>query len=291
MAPPPPPRASTDRARTPAREGDPRSHRRRLRLRGAQRPSGRRRRVRRAVRYHRRRGPLRGERRRWPRARAFAWSSPPASTSPAFASCRPARRRQRRSPSSAASSPRAWAASTRRWSSHPAEGEDATRHTVSQSELTTVPGTFGDPLRVIQNLPGVARSPYGLGLLIIRGSSPQDSGVYVDGHRVPLLYHFLGGPSVLTPDLIDRIDFYPGRLRRALRPRHRGRRRRRPPATSRSKRGARLGGRRSPRLVRLRGGAARRGNLGRGRRAPLVRRRAVAAGAFPEREGSTARRW
>jgi hypothetical protein len=76
--------------------------------------------------------------------------------------------------------------------------------------MTTVPGTFGDPLRVIQNLPGISRMPYGLGLLIVRGSSPQDSGVYVDGHRVPLLYHFLGGPSVLTPDLIDRIDFYPG---------------------------------------------------------------------------------
>jgi TonB family protein len=92
----------------------------------------------------------------------------------------------------------------------PNEGQEATRHTISQPEMTTVPGTFGDPLRVIQNLPGIARSPYGLGLLIIRGSSPQDSGVYVDGHRVPLLYHFLGGPSVLTPDLIDRIDFYPG---------------------------------------------------------------------------------
>jgi TonB family protein len=92
----------------------------------------------------------------------------------------------------------------------PSEGQEATRHTISQPEMTTVPGTFGDPLRVIQALPGIARSPYGLGLLIIRGSAPQDSGVYVDGHRVPLLYHFLGGPSVLTPDLIDRIDFYPG---------------------------------------------------------------------------------
>ena len=40
-------------------------------------------------------------------------------------------------------------------------------------------------------------------------SSPNDSGVFVEGHQVPLLYHFLGGPSVLTPRLIDRIDFYP----------------------------------------------------------------------------------
>lgn len=94
--------------------------------------------------------------------------------------------------------------------SAPREGEEITRHSISQPEMTTVPGTFGDPLRVIQNLPGIARAPYGLGLLIIRGSSPQDSGIYVDGHRVPLLYHFLGGPSVLAPDLLERIDFFPG---------------------------------------------------------------------------------
>jgi TonB family protein len=92
----------------------------------------------------------------------------------------------------------------------PSRGEEVTRHTLSQPELTTVPGTFGDPLRAIQSLPGVARSPYGLGLLLIRGASPQDSGVYIDGHRVPLLYHFAVGPSILTPDLIDRIDFFPG---------------------------------------------------------------------------------
>ena len=92
----------------------------------------------------------------------------------------------------------------------PKRGDEITRYTLSQPELTSVPGTFGDPLRAIQNLPGIARSPYGLGLLLIRGANPQDSGVYIDGHRVPLLYHFAVGPSVLTPDLIDRIDFFPG---------------------------------------------------------------------------------
>jgi TonB family protein len=90
------------------------------------------------------------------------------------------------------------------------EAQAVTRYTLSQPELTTVPGTFGDPLRVVQNLPGVARTPFGLGLLVIRGASPQDSGVFLEGHQVPILYHFLGGPSVLTPRLIDRIDFFPG---------------------------------------------------------------------------------
>lgn len=88
--------------------------------------------------------------------------------------------------------------------------EEVTRHTLSRDELTTVPGTFGDPLRVIQNLPGVARIPYGVGQLVVRGAAPQDSSVFIDGQRVPILFHFLGGPSVLTPNLIDKIDFYPG---------------------------------------------------------------------------------
>src|SRR5207244_4842642 len=40
--------------------------------------------------------------------------------------------------------------------------------------------------------------------------NPDDSGVFIDGHRVPLLYHFLGGPSVLNPQFLDSIDLYPG---------------------------------------------------------------------------------
>lgn len=94
------------------------------------------------------------------------------------------------------------------------EGErerlEVTKRTVERRQITTVPGTFGDPLRVIQNLPGMARSPYLSGLLLIRGSNPDDSGVYIDGHEIPLLYHFLGGPSILNPEFLETIDMYPG---------------------------------------------------------------------------------
>lgn len=85
-----------------------------------------------------------------------------------------------------------------------------TRVTLRQKELTTVPGTFGDPVRVVENLPGVTRIPYVGGALLIRGAPPGDSGVFLDGIKVPLIYHFLGGPSVLNPQFLDRIDYYPG---------------------------------------------------------------------------------
>src|SRR5262249_27305057 len=91
-----------------------------------------------------------------------------------------------------------------------AEHPEETKQTLTKAELTTVPGTIGDPLRVLQNLPGVARAPFGLGLLIVRGANPGDTGVFIGGEPIPVLYHFLAGPSVFTGNLIDKIDFYPG---------------------------------------------------------------------------------
>ncbi len=90
------------------------------------------------------------------------------------------------------------------------ERKEVSRRTLQREELEKVPGAFGDPLRVLQSLPGVARPSFGSGVLLVRGSSPNDTGVYFDGIQIPLLYHFGGGPSVVNPELVDRIDFYPG---------------------------------------------------------------------------------
>jgi TonB family protein len=94
------------------------------------------------------------------------------------------------------------------------EGEkdtfEVTKRTLTREQLTSVPGTFGDPIRVIQTLPGVARAPFGLGLLIIRGSNPNDSGIFVDGHEVPALFHFLGGPSIFNAQMLDSLTLFPG---------------------------------------------------------------------------------
>ncbi len=87
---------------------------------------------------------------------------------------------------------------------------EVTKRTLTRQQLTSVPGTFGDPIRALQTLPGMQRAPFGLGLLLIRGSNPDDSGVFVDGHEVPALFHFLGGPSVFNAEMLDSIDLYPG---------------------------------------------------------------------------------
>ena len=94
------------------------------------------------------------------------------------------------------------------------EGErevlEVTRRTLQRQQLTSIPGTFGDPIRVIQTLPGMQRAPFGLGLLLVRGSNPDDTGIYVDGHEVPSLFHFLGGPSIFNVEMLESLELYPG---------------------------------------------------------------------------------
>src|SRR5262249_55170528 len=45
----------------------------------------------------------------------------------------------------------------------------ASRVKLTGNELTMIPGTFGEPLRVVATLPGVVRSPFGLGFFLVRG--------------------------------------------------------------------------------------------------------------------------
>jgi TonB family protein len=87
---------------------------------------------------------------------------------------------------------------------------EVTRRTLERREIDRIPGTSGDALRSIQSLPGVARPPGLAGLLIIRGSAPQDTEAFIDGATMPLIYHFGGLSSVVPTELLDKIDFYPG---------------------------------------------------------------------------------
>jgi hypothetical protein len=88
--------------------------------------------------------------------------------------------------------------------------EEVSRITLRGPEIKQVPGTFGDPFRVVQTLPGVASVVSLLPFPIVRGASPSSTGFLLDGTRVPLLYHLLSGPSVVHPEFIDEIQFYPG---------------------------------------------------------------------------------
>jgi hypothetical protein len=88
--------------------------------------------------------------------------------------------------------------------------EELSRVTLKGPEIRQIPGTFGDPFRVVQTLPGVSSVASLLPFPVVRGASPSSTGILVDGTRVPLLYHLLIGSSVISPEFIDEIQFYPG---------------------------------------------------------------------------------
>ncbi len=90
------------------------------------------------------------------------------------------------------------------------ERTEVSRVTLHEAELREVPGTAGDPFRVVMLLPGVSSIVSGLAYPIVRGSQPAATGYFIDGIRVPLLFHLFLGPSVVHPDFIESIDFYPG---------------------------------------------------------------------------------
>jgi hypothetical protein len=73
-----------------------------------------------------------------------------------------------------------------------------------------VPGTLGDPLREILLLPGVSSLLAGMAHPIVRGTQPAATGYFIDGIRVPQLFHGGFGPAVVHPDLVDTFRFHPG---------------------------------------------------------------------------------
>lgn len=92
----------------------------------------------------------------------------------------------------------------------PKEKKEVAQVSLSQEEIKLIPGTNGDAFRVVQNLPGVARAPFGIGLLIVRGGKAWDTRTYVDEAPVPQLFHFGGLFSTYNAGLLEGINFQAG---------------------------------------------------------------------------------
>jgi hypothetical protein len=81
---------------------------------------------------------------------------------------------------------------------------------VSAEHAREMAGTEGDPVRAVENLPGVARPTFGNGQLIVWGASPSDTRVDVDGVEIPRLFHGSGLRSTVNGDLIQDLSLSPG---------------------------------------------------------------------------------
>ncbi|HEX2730086.1 MAG TPA: TonB family protein [Polyangiaceae bacterium] len=81
---------------------------------------------------------------------------------------------------------------------------------ISADQGGKVAGTGGDVVKVVENLPGVARSSVGSGQLVVWGASGADTRVYIDNVHVPVLYHEGGFRSVVHSDLVQSVVLEPG---------------------------------------------------------------------------------
>jgi TonB family protein len=87
---------------------------------------------------------------------------------------------------------------------------EATSHTLKGEEIRKIPGTNGDLLRSVENLPGVGRPAALNGQLLVRGSGPDETGAFLDGTWIIGAYHFGGITSVVPSELIEKLEFRPG---------------------------------------------------------------------------------
>lgn len=88
--------------------------------------------------------------------------------------------------------------------------KDATDVTVSAAQARKLVGTQGDPIKVIENLPGLARPSFGSGQLVVWGSTPTESRTYVDGVEIPSLFHGSAIRSTINGGLVRSVTLTPG---------------------------------------------------------------------------------
>jgi hypothetical protein len=97
-------------------------------------------------------------------------------------------------------------------SEHGAAVSDQRRQVVTPADVRLVPGPggSGDLATYLQTLPGVTTTGDRGGQLHVRGGTPADNLVLVDGIPIYQPFHILGFFSAFPEDLISSADFYPG---------------------------------------------------------------------------------
>jgi len=85
---------------------------------------------------------------------------------------------------------------------------DESTRSLKTQEFLNVPGAQGDPIKAVQNLPGVNRPSAQAGSqVIIQGAAPAQTKYQIDGHEVPIIFHVGGLSSVVLPEALERVDY------------------------------------------------------------------------------------
>ncbi len=76
--------------------------------------------------------------------------------------------------------------------------------------IRNIPGTFGEPFRILEVLPGTVPVANGQPYVYVRGAPPSGTRYLYDDLPVPLLFHSAIGPATIHSGLIGGIDLYSG---------------------------------------------------------------------------------
>ncbi|WP_020404607.1 TonB-dependent receptor [Gracilimonas tropica] len=89
---------------------------------------------------------------------------------------------------------------------------DAGQRKISRIELERVPtpGASGDIASYLQTLPGVVSTGDRGGQLFVRGGTPSENMVLVDGQLIYQPFHIIGFFSAFPQELVANADFYAG---------------------------------------------------------------------------------
>ena len=92
----------------------------------------------------------------------------------------------------------------------PSEAVGATK--LERADIQRLPGANNDLMKTLQAMPGVVSYPLPIGQsgVVIRGSSPYDSKILIDGFEVPALYHDIAFRSIVPSESIDTLEYIPG---------------------------------------------------------------------------------
>ncbi len=82
-------------------------------------------------------------------------------------------------------------------------------YTMSAKDIASTPGAMNDALRAITILPAAARIPFSFGGVVLRGMSPRDSSVFIDGVEIPIAFHFGGITGVFPTQVLEDMRVVP----------------------------------------------------------------------------------
>jgi hypothetical protein len=76
--------------------------------------------------------------------------------------------------------------------------------------IRNIPGTFGEPFRTLELLPGTVPVANGQPYVYVRGAPPSGTQYIYDDIPIPLLFHSALGPATVHSGLIGGINLYSG---------------------------------------------------------------------------------